>query len=61
MQAASSKFARGITPGSENDVLRRELIVNKYNNEPITGIAGDILIAKNGQLNKTKKNNQFDS
>lgn len=47
---ASSEVALGIIPGSVNDVLNNADIVKKNNMPPITGISGDILIVKYGQL-----------
>lgn len=52
MSAASSDVARGITPGSENDVRKSVARTKANRRPPTTGIAGVILSAKNGQLHK---------
>lgn len=41
-------------PGSVNEVLNNELIVNKYRRPPRMGIAGEILMAKKGQLKERR-------
>lgn len=55
MSAASSGVARGITPGSENDVRNNVAKTNVNRRPPTAGMAGVILTAKNGQLPKRKK------
>jgi hypothetical protein len=50
MYAASSGVARGITPGSLKLVRKRADITKINNKPPMTGIAGVIFSAKNGQL-----------
>lgn len=54
MYAASSGVARGITPGSLKLVRKSADMTNTNRSAPITGIAGVIRTARNGQLNNTK-------
>jgi hypothetical protein len=42
-------------PGSLNDVRNSELIVNMNKAPPITGMAGEMRSARNGQLERRKK------
>lgn len=53
MYAASSGVARGITPGSLKLVRKSADMTNTNRSAPITGIAGVIRTARNGQLNNT--------
>lgn len=54
MYAASSGVALGITPGSLKLVRKSADMTNTNRSAPITGIAGVIRTARNGQLNNTK-------
>ena len=57
MYAASSGVARGITPGSLK-LVRNKADITKINNKPpMTGIAGVMFSAKNGQLKSIIKIN----
>lgn len=53
-------MARGITPGSENDVRKRVARTKVNRRPPTAGMAGVILTAKNGQLSKVAKSNELD-
>jgi len=50
MSAASSGVARGIMPGSVKLVLSKVAMTNRKMRPSATGIAGDTLTARYGQL-----------
>lgn len=54
MSAASSADARGMTPGSLNEVRKRAIMTKTYKMPPTIGMAGVMVCARNGQLRKLK-------
>jgi hypothetical protein len=54
MLAASSGVARGMTPGSVKLVRNNVAITKKNNTLSTTGMAGDKLTARYGQLKRNK-------